>query len=205
MERQIISRLRGTAAGGTSTAPGVAHSAAVIVPFPAPPAATVRDRLVATWLPTVCAWCRRLGGPRVDPDDAAHDVMLVLLSRHDQIKDVAATRAFIFGVTRRTLAAHRRRAWVRRWAGALGFDPPDESSGAHAAVEQNDRARRLAGALDGLGEVHREVIVLVDIEERNLQDAAELLGVPVGTVKSRLNRARAALEPLARAAGLEGT
>ncbi|MBX3096440.1 MAG: sigma-70 family RNA polymerase sigma factor [Fimbriimonadaceae bacterium] len=60
-------------------------------------------------------------------------------------------------------------------------------------IEPQEQREALARALATLSEDHREVIVLVDLEELSYDDAAATLGVPVGTVRSRLNRARYAL------------
>ena len=51
-------------------------------------------------------------------------------------------------------------------------------------------------ALNALPEALRMVIMLVDVEERSYQEAAEMLGIPVGTVRSRLSRARYALQDM---------
>jgi RNA polymerase sigma factor (sigma-70 family) len=93
--------------------------------------------------------------------------------------------------------------------GEEGFDPavsgPDTTLPDHAqdAGDQIDRARdieRVRSAVFDLPRVHREVIVLCDLEELSYATAAEILGCPIGTVRSRLSRARALLatrlEPL---------
>jgi RNA polymerase sigma-70 factor, ECF subfamily len=170
-------------------------------PRHAPPPQS-EEELIQRWLPTVLRWCRRLGGDRVDAEEAAHDVMLVVIRRYDQVRDPALLAPYIFGVTRRVLAGHRRRAWVRRWAGALGFEPTDGGRSAHARVVADERAALLHRALERLSEDQREVIVLVDLEERPLAEVAELLDVPLGTVKSRLSRARELLAVAARRVGL---
>lgn len=171
-----------------------------VVPIPIPRSAS--DQLVATWLPVVLGWCARLGGPRVDPEDAAHDVLLILLDRIGELRDPSAVRAFVFGITRRTLAAHRRRAWLRRWAGPWAREPAATLPGPEASLAARRRAEAVAAALDLLSLEHRELIVLVEIEGRALAEAAELLDIPVGTVKSRLSRARTAFRAAAQAHGL---
>jgi RNA polymerase sigma-70 factor (ECF subfamily) len=75
---------------------------------------------------------------------------------------------------------------------ALSTAPPDH-------LTRND----IAKAMSGLSIEHRQILVLVGVEELTYQEMAEELGVPLGTVMSRLARARvalrAALEPKARA------
>lgn len=163
--------------------------------------ADAREQLFREWLPVVLQWCRRLGGPRVDADDAAHDVMLILLTRLDALRDDAAFGSFVFGCTRRVLARHRRVAWVRRWTGALGFDAASDGESPERTSERNSSRSAIARAIDTLGADHREVIVLFELEERSVEEVAALLGVPVGTVKSRLSRARARLADALDAGG----
>src|SRR5690349_13526144 len=73
------------------------------------------DRLCTWWLPVVLGWTTRLGGPRVDPEDAAHDVFLVVFRRIGELERPEAFQSWLFGIARRVIAGHRRRAWLRRW------------------------------------------------------------------------------------------
>lgn len=161
-----------------------------------------RDALLRDWLPTVLQWCRRLGGPNVDADDAAQEVLLVILRRADGVRDEAALPTWVFAVTRRVLARHRRRAWWRRWWSGPLPEHADPGASAEERLQGRALAEQVGLALDRLGEEHREVLVLVDIEDRSLAEVAELLGVPVGTVKSRLSRARERFAHAARHVGV---
>lgn len=60
-------------------------------------------------------------------------------------------------------------------------------------VMQNESMRLLQNAIDGLPTWHRSVVMLVDVQGYDYNEAAEILGLPLGTVKSRLSRARNAL------------
>jgi RNA polymerase sigma factor (sigma-70 family) len=156
-----------------------------------------RDRLAALLLPTVIAWCGRMGGPCVDREEAAHDVLMTLLARLDRLHSPDRLQAFAFGITTRVLAAHRRRVWWRRWWPGVAPEPPDARGGPHADLETLERARRVQRVLDALTHPHREVLVLCEIEERTSAEVADLLGVPEGTVKSRLRLARARFREIA--------
>jgi RNA polymerase sigma-70 factor, ECF subfamily len=158
--------------------------------------------LLDEWLPVVLAWCKRLGGPRVDPHDAAQDVLIVVMDRLEKVWSADRFRPWLFGVTRRVLARHRRAAWVKRWVGDLFADPADEARGPERLAEMSETSRKVHRALDALSVDHREVIVLCDLEHRTDEEVAELLAVPVGTVKSRLRRARAAFRTAAIRQGL---
>ena len=76
----------------------------------------------------------------------------------------------------------------------MEFDPPsDGPSPAQTALEHEKRAA-VRGALRKVSPEHRAVLVLFDLEGRSYEECCALLQVPMGTLKSRLNRARAALK-----------
>jgi RNA polymerase sigma-70 factor, ECF subfamily len=151
------------------------------------------DRLCDQWLPIVLAWAMRLGGPRVDPEDAAHDVFLVVFRRIGALSSPEAFESWLYGITRRVIAARRRTAWFRRWLPDVTPEGTDGRPDPLRRAEQADVADRVWEALEALPEAHREVLVLCDLEERADSEVAEMLGVPKGTIKSRLRRARLAL------------
>ncbi|MEO0603870.1 MAG: RNA polymerase sigma factor [Myxococcota bacterium] len=165
--------------------------------------------LVKAWLPHVYRWCERLGGPGFDSEDAAHEILLVMCRRLHSLRDAGQFPSWLFGITRRTLANHRRRAWWKRWLPAAVVEDRGAPAAQHRSSEISDAHRTVWTALSSLTEAHREVIVLCELEERSGSEAAALLGIPLGTVKSRLRSARVALrtalgdeeEPCQRTAG----
>lgn len=66
----------------------------------------------------------------------------------------------------------------------------DPATSVQGTVEQNEEARRIYQILDELPALHRSVITLIDLYELDYEEAARALKVPIGTVKSRLARAR---------------
>jgi len=154
------------------------------------------EALCEDWLPTVLQWCRRLAGPRVDADHAAQEVFLVVLRRVHTVQRPEQLPSWMFAVTRRVLAQHRRRAWVRRWIPGDVPDVSDPRRSPAAQTEQRELAGQVAAILEQLPDDLRAVLVLCDIEDRTDPEAAELLGLKVGTAKSRLRRARARFKEL---------
>lgn len=71
------------------------------------------------------------------------------------------------------------------------MDAPDRSPDPELRCELSERARRVQDAIDAMPPAEREVFVLCDVEGSTDEEAAWVLGVPVGTAKSRLRRARA--------------
>ena len=163
-------------------------------------------RFYETFLNDVLGWCRRLGGGLLDPEDAAHDVFVVALARIESFQGRSSMRTWMFGVTRRVLANHRRRARTRQlrerltphgvlWGRDSGPNPAQ-------ATEARERQQQVHRCLDSLSRKHREVLVLCSLEGRTGHEAAELLGVPEATVYSRLHYARAAFRDAAHRFGL---
>lgn len=156
------------------------------------------DAMALTWGPSVLRWCARLGGPGIDPEDAAHDTLVRILGKLHTLRDPEAFPAWLFQTCRSVISLHRRRAWVRRFTGAFAAEPPDPVD----RFAESDLAAAVQAALDPLPDELREVLVLCDVEERTDVEAATLLGIPVGTAKSRLRRARERFEVEAMARGL---
>lgn len=157
-----------------------------------------RRELFEAWAPIVLRWCGSLGGPHVDAEDAAHDVLVTAMTRLPTLQHPERFDAWMFGITRRVLARHHRAGWVRRWIPGLLGEVPDTREGPGAACERSELAGRVRLVLAELPADLREVLVLCDVEERPDEAVAALLDLPAGTVKSRLRRARARFEVLAR-------
>ncbi|MFM8275111.1 MAG: sigma-70 family RNA polymerase sigma factor [Gemmata sp.] len=92
-----------------------------------------------------------------------------------------------------------------------GLDPDDPSDYVkpNSALERNEDERHLHEAIAKLSAEHRDVLVLKDLEGMKYEQIAEILGVPIGTVRSRLHRARLDLRdlltaPTERGAGGQG-
>jgi RNA polymerase sigma-70 factor (ECF subfamily) len=80
--------------------------------------------------------------------------------------------------------------------GNLDPDDPSEFIRPGAALERSEDEAQLRDAMDRLSHEHREVLVLKDIEGLKYEEIAEILGVPIGTIRSRLHRARLELRDL---------
>ncbi|MEZ4221078.1 MAG: sigma-70 family RNA polymerase sigma factor [Polyangiaceae bacterium] len=133
---------------------------------------------------------RRLGVPAADTDDATQDVFIVAARRIDDIEP-EKTRAFLMATALR-VASTRRRTERRR---PLSFEDDLDQ---RLYVEEDPealtaelRARRTLDAiLDEMPDELRIAFVLFELEELTAPQVAELLSIPVGTVASRVRRAR---------------
>jgi len=165
------------------------------------------DRVVQASLRPVLDWCIRLGGPTVDADDLAHDVIVLVLRKLDGLRQPERYPSWLFSLTRREIVRRRRRARLRAlFGGPLAQelrDLPDPDPGPEVAVVRRRTASLLTELLHRLPEAQRVVLVLCDAEGRSASEAAALLGIPPGTVKSRLRLGRRRFRALAASSGLD--
>jgi RNA polymerase sigma-70 factor, ECF subfamily len=125
----------------------------------------------------------RLGVPPADLPDAVHDVFVVVYRRLDELDPDRPVRPWLFGVARKLAAARRRKQREQATAG------PEPSGPADSFAERD----LLWKALAELDDDRREVVILHDLEGHTGAAIAQLLGIPVNTVHSRLRLARADL------------
>ncbi len=92
----------------------------------------------------------------------------------------------------RKKSLHLRRGMRRRRARELACPICGETDGppSDLALERQELQRRVRRALSRLPLRHRAILVLYELEDRSYEEIARVLGIPVGTVRSRLNRAR---------------
>jgi RNA polymerase sigma-70 factor (ECF subfamily) len=141
-----------------------------------------------------------LVGDRDEAADVVQETYIRAWDRLGELRDGAAVVGWICRIAR-NVAHDRRRGWWSRIRAPLVEEPassvapaPDE---VFAAAETALAVRR---ALSRLPEKHRTVLVLRELEGMSYEEIAEALGIPVGTVESRLHRAREGLaRRLARA------
>jgi len=138
------------------------------------------------------AMCRS----RQAAEDLVHDTFVALL-RGPHLFDPAQGTAFAYlcGVLRHRISRHFRQQ--KRWV-ALESADGGELAGDHEACPTDEIARSEASAavrqaMLELPLQHREIIAFCDLEELSYQDVAAILDCPIGTVRSRLHRARALL------------
>lgn len=130
---------------------------------------------------------------RQDAEDVAQDAYTRAYRRFQSLRDRGRFRAWLVRMTWR-LALDHRRAHARRAARELVRDAGACEPTAADLVAARERAASLWQGIDALPEKLRLVVVLAAIEEHDLAHVAQVLGVPVGTVKSRLFLARQQLK-----------
>ena len=140
----------------------------------------------------VRAFARSLCAGRTDvADDIAQEALAKAWASRDRFTQDSNLRAWLFSIVRNTFRDQRRKAWretlLENLDGVAGATSGRESSD---KVELED-ARRALGVLP---EDQREALVLVAVAGFSYDEAAEICETKPGTIKSRVNRARARLE-----------
>ena len=157
----------------------------------------------------VRAYCARMSGSLDAADDLVSMVFLEAWRRRDDVVLVDdEALPWLYGVARRIVqqrwrtAVRHRRALSRLPTYAVAVDHADEVA---ARLDDQESLRRLSDALALLRPAEREVLVLCVWQGLDYASASVALGVPIGTVRSRLSRARARLKDTHQAYRLECT
>jgi RNA polymerase sigma-70 factor (ECF subfamily) len=143
--------------------------------------------LLAAW-PRLMGYALRLTREPETARDLMQQSALQALSSPAPPREQAASLAWLFTVVRNTWTDQVRRRSVRSRA-AVAFEEADAWSFDDSLVT----ALAVRQALARLGPRERRVIELVDMQGLSYREAAEAIGVPIGTVMSRLSRARSHL------------
>lgn len=141
----------------------------------------------------VFGYLHRLAGDRMTAEEILQDTMLAVWRSAGAFEGRAKVTTWLFGVARRQAHNRLRGRAAPAPAGADLPDRPDQSPGPEDLAIAAAGGTPVAAAIDRLPEHHRDVIALVFVAGLPLADVAEVLAIPVGTVKSRLHHARAAV------------
>jgi RNA polymerase sigma-70 factor (ECF subfamily) len=150
---------------------------------------------------------RLLAHNETDAEDLSQDTMLKAFRRIDDLRDRDRIGPWLLTILRNTFIDRTRSRKHRALSlDELEYEPADTHGTAAPAtanyVENPDEAinwladKSLIGALRQLPRDIRRTVLLVDVEGLQEAEAAHALGIPVGTVKSRLHRGRNLLRPL---------
>ena len=154
-----------------------------------------RDSVVQL-IPALRAFAWSLSHNSSDADDLVQDTLIKAWTHRDKFEAGTNLRAWLFTILRNTYytAAVRRRREVRdetgKYAATLSTGPTQDWSLA---------IRALQTALAQLPDEHREALILVGAAGLTYEEAAEVCGCALGTIKSRVNRARTRLLKLMEA------
>ncbi len=172
------------------------------------PSSHLFDQLVRPHFDRLYRLAYRLTGNKPEAEDLFQELLIKAFGKLDELVDIEEPGSWLSRVMYNLfIDQHRRFARQRMHvvdegqlagdglAGLAGSDDPAAES------ERMERLKHLDAALQQLSEEHRIVVLLHDTEGYKLTEIQDLTGVPVGTVKSRLHRARGRLREILTADG----
>jgi RNA polymerase sigma-70 factor (ECF subfamily) len=163
------------------------------------------DELVRIYHAQIFHVAFRMLGDSGDAADVVQDIFLKVFRNINGFKGESSLKTWIFRVAFSEIL-NRLRWWKRRHRQStvsLDDDHDGKGNGYHVsdnrptpeeAFEQREQEVAIQGALSKLSSDHRSIVILRDIEGFSYGEIADVLGVSIGTVKSRLARARADLK-----------
>ena len=135
--------------------------------------------------PGLFRYALHMSGDRTIAEEATHEAFLALIqpgSRFDPVR--GSLEAYMYGTVRNVIRAMRRTQSV---------GPESDPATQHdmlGALIGNEQTMALRAALRDLPTAYRDAVVLCDLEEWSYEDAARMMDCPIGTIRSRLHRAR---------------
>ena len=168
-------------------------------------AAAEFDHLLREHVPTLYRAAYRWTGAVDRAEDLVQELLVRLYPKLDELRGLDRIRPWALRVMYRIFVDQVRRE--RSSPVQFGSDPPDDneeeaqdlidpSAGPADLLEQELTQDRVLAAWERLSEEHRVVLSMHDIEDYSLPELAQIMDVPLGTLKSRLHRARGKLKDL---------
>ena len=144
--------------------------------------------LIEPLIPSLRRYARALLYDRDAADDLVQDTLERAISRWPLRRRDGDLRSWLFTIERNLCLAGLRQ--TRRRGVHVGIDPLESLPSKEHSPDATLRVQDVLAGLAGLPEEQRSVLLLVAVEEFSYADTAKVLDVPIGTVMSRLSRAR---------------
>jgi len=154
------------------------------------------DVIYQAWFDEVSGWIRALGGPAADREDLVQDVFVVV---HRRLPDFDGQNlpGWLYRITRHRVRDFRRLLWVKYFLfGSVPLSENLAKEGASPAetLETYQKSALLERLLAKLSESERATLVLFEIDGYSGEEIAQILGIPLNTVWSRMYKARKKLK-----------
>lgn len=159
------------------------------------------EALVTPYERQVYFTCLKLMGDPQSAEDCAQEAMLRAFRSLKQYRGESAFSTWMYKVAY-SACLDAMRKQKRRPQESLdtlteaGFTPPSHEAGPYEALEKKERLAVLRAAIAALPEDLRQTLVLSQLENLSYEEVAAMTGVALGTVKSRVNRAREKLKQI---------
>jgi RNA polymerase sigma-70 factor (ECF subfamily) len=176
-----------------------------------PETAMTFEQLFADYRSLVYGVCLKFTGTPEDAEDAAQEVFTKIWKKLEDFQDQSSLKTWVYRIAINTCIDHSRRPWRRLTRRRAALDElesqgEEESllSGERSAEERllaEEQASQVRRAVARLKPHLRAVLILKDLEGLSYEEISAVLGINLGTISSRLNRARKALQDHLRASG----
>jgi RNA polymerase sigma-70 factor (ECF subfamily) len=146
-------------------------------------------------LPALRRIGQRLTDSTAEADDLLQETLVRALERRGELRDVGHLKGWLLAIQRTVFLNSRRprRVSLEVLEGGLGKEPPEPHGDLELELHGRTLGAPMRAALDALPPEWRDALWLREVEELSYAEIAEVQGCPVGTVRSRLARARGAM------------
>jgi RNA polymerase sigma-70 factor (ECF subfamily) len=164
--------------------------------------ASAFDEIIFKYQDKLYNLCRHMLGNAHDAGDAAQDVFLKAYQNLNRFKPDSSLHTWLYRIAVNTCIDYRRKPFFEslfknsKEGDVFVIDQPSDSSSPEKLYESKEIGNAIQFALGRLSEKLRTVIVLKEIEGLSYEEISEVLDVSIGTVKSRISRAREELKEL---------
>ena len=152
------------------------------------------DTLIREHLPTIRRFALAFTSSQADADDLAQDAMVRAFRSIQSFRGDSAFSTWLYRLTRNAYIDRTRKRWFRLRSASVSIDTVRAQASMEESPEgstlRQERRAHVWSALRTLKPKYKNVLVLIDIEGLEYADVAHIEGVPVGTIRSRLSRAR---------------
>ena len=161
------------------------------------------DILVKRYKDQLVNFAYRFLGSRIDAEDVVQETFLRVYKKKSAYKRIAKFSTWIYTITG-NLAKTELRRRKRRKIFSLSnmtqddkdFDIPDVERGPESTTDDAIREKIIENAIRSLPKKFKEMIILRDIQELSYEEISNIANIPLGTVKSRINRGRLKLQEI---------
>lgn len=144
------------------------------------------NAVITEQIPRLRRYARALTGDRSRADDLVQDTLERAWGKLHLWRRGSDMRAWMFSIMHNTFINHIR----KKQLDAVSMDDEALDIPTRATQEDALQMRDLTSAIDKLPYEYREVILLIGLEQMSYEEVAQVLGIPLGTVMSRLSRGR---------------
>ncbi len=133
-----------------------------------------------------------------EAEDIVQDAFILAMTRLESFKGNSQFYTWLYRIAYNTAITRMRRrkptVSLENREDSLRFDLPDEGPSPDDNINRQEQVEQLSKAMERLSDEHRSILILREMEELDYDAISEILNLPVGTVRSRLHRARLQLK-----------